>query len=119
MVIGASATQCFLVEWYQTGPAALTAEEAAEQLSRAAAASGDGPVLLIMALTVPADQTLFGVFSAASADAVIDTCQRAGWPADRISTDVHPWLTPESGDRSSASASHPREIPLSVLPADS
>jgi hypothetical protein len=119
MIIGTSATRCFLVEWYQTGPAALTATEAAEQLSHAAAASGDGPVVLIMALTVPADQTLFGVFSAASADAVIDTCQRAGWPADRISTDVHPWLTSASADQSSAPASHARETPLSVHPVDS
>ncbi|WP_319435079.1 hypothetical protein [Mycobacterium sp. RTGN5] len=41
---------------------------------------------------MPADQTVFAVFSAASSDAVVQLCHRAGWPADRISTDVEPWL---------------------------
>jgi hypothetical protein len=88
--------QCFLVEWYQSGPAALEARDAAAQLTRAArtASTRTQPVVLVMALTVPHDRTLFGVFCAHSADAVIHTCQHAGWPADRISTDVHPWLPP-------------------------
>jgi hypothetical protein len=88
---------CFLVEWYQSGLAAVAPVDAIEQLTRAAAAvsTRGQPVALVMALTVPHDQTLFGVFRAATADAVIQTCQRAGWPADRISADVHPWLTPE------------------------
>jgi hypothetical protein len=86
----------FLVEWYQRGPATLSAQDAADQLNRAASgvSTHDQPVVLVMALTVPHDQTLFGVFSAASADAVIRTCQQAGWPASRVSTDVHPWLNP-------------------------
>jgi hypothetical protein len=90
------ADPCFLVEWYQSGLAALAHVDAVEQLARAAAGvSPHGPpVALVMALSVPNDQTLFGVFRAATADAVIQTCQRAGWPADRISTDVHLWLTP-------------------------
>jgi hypothetical protein len=87
--------RCFLVEWYHNGPVALSAAEAAQRLARAAADSVDSqPVLLMMALNVPHDRTLFGVFSACDVDAVIDTCQRAGWPADRISTDVHPWPWP-------------------------
>ena len=86
---------CFLVEWYEAGPAGLSAVDAAAHLCRAAATvSPHGPpVTLIMVLSVPHDRTLFGVFHAATADAVIQTCQRAGWPADRISTDVQPWLT--------------------------
>jgi hypothetical protein len=86
---------CFLVEWYQSGLGALAPGDAVEQLIAAAAAvsTHTQPVTLVIALTVPHDQTLFGVFRAATADAVIRTCQRAGWPADRISTDVHPWLT--------------------------
>ena len=88
-------TQCFLVEWYQAGPARVSAVDAAAHLCRAAAtvSTRDQPVLLLVALTVPHDRTLFAVFSAASADAIVQTCQHAGWPADRISTDVQPWLT--------------------------
>jgi hypothetical protein len=98
MTCSDSTTRCFLVEWYQSGPAALPAADAAEQLTRAAAKvnSPEQPVLLLVALTVPHDCTLFAVFSAASAEAVIQTCQHAGWPADRISADVHPWLTPQA-----------------------
>ena len=88
-----SAASCFLVEWYQTGPAALSADDAAAQLVRAAAEDKHRPPsALLMALTVPDDQTFFGVFSAATAEAVIHTCERAGWTADRISTGVCPWL---------------------------
>lgn len=89
-------TSCYLVEWYLSGLAAVAPADAVEQLTRAAA-EGDSfgqPVTLIMALSVPDDQTLFGVFRAATTDVVMQTCRRAGWPADRISTDVHPWLTP-------------------------
>ena len=98
MSISTSSTPCFLVEWYQTGPALLSARDAAEQLTRAAgaASTGNQPVQLVMALTVPHDRTLFAVLSAPSADAVILACQHVGWPADRISTDVHPWLPPET-----------------------
>ena len=83
---------CFLVEWYQTGPAALLAEDAAARLTRAAAADDNiPPTTLTMALNMPDDQTFFGVFTAVSVEAVIQTCQRAGWPADRISANVHLW----------------------------
>lgn len=90
--------QCFLVEWYQTGPALLSACDTAAQLTRAAAAASTSnqPVLLVMALTVPHDSTLFAVLSAHSTDAIVQTCQHAGWPADRISPDVYPWLPPET-----------------------
>jgi hypothetical protein len=83
----------FLVEWYQGGPATLLTRDAAAHLAHAAT-GGDtcaDPVRLVMALNVPEDETLFVVFRAMSADAVIRTCQRAGWPPDRISTDVRPW----------------------------
>jgi D-serine deaminase-like pyridoxal phosphate-dependent protein len=96
MSLGDPAKQCFLVEWYETGPAAIAGIDAASRLARAAnALSTPGqPVALVVALSVPHDRTMFGVFSAAGADAVIQTCQHAGWPADRISTDVHAWLAP-------------------------
>jgi hypothetical protein len=83
----------FLVEWYQTGPVAQLADAVAAQLSGAAATGDDTPpAALLMALTMPTDQTVFAVFSAASCEVIIALCQRAGWPPDRISTDVEPWL---------------------------
>ena len=95
MTNDAPARRCYLVEWYQRGPVAVVVTQAAERLIGVAAERSDGDaVLLLMALTVPGDHTLFGVFAATSLDAVIDTCQRAGWPADRISSDVHPWPMP-------------------------
>lgn len=88
-------SECFLVEWYQGAPTAVTAEEAAAHLSRAASESvpDTDPVALVMVLNVPHDGTLFAVFTSPGAEAVIHTCQRAGWPADRISNNVQPWLT--------------------------
>ena len=95
MTNDSSPHRCYLAEWYQHGPVAVSVTQAAERLIGAAADHSNGDaVALLMALTVPADRTLFGVFAATSMEAVIDTCQQAGWPADRISADVHPWLTP-------------------------
>lgn len=83
----------FLVEWYQTGPVTQLAEVVAAQLSGAAAVDDDtASAALLMALTMPADQTVFAVFSAPNSETIIQLCQRAGWPPDRISTDVQPWL---------------------------
>lgn len=88
--------RCFLVEWYQAGPVAQLAEAVAAHLSDASATDDDSPpATLLMALTMPTDQTVFAVFSAASCEAVIQLCQRAGWPPDRISTDVDPWPAPQ------------------------
>lgn len=83
----------FLVEWYQGGPLGLSADDAAAHLHRAAPKSaqfGDLVTLLVV-LAVPHDDTLFAVFSSRDVEAVIHACQRAGWPADRISTDVQAW----------------------------
>lgn len=70
----------------------MSVDDAAARLALATATdTHQPPAALLMALTVPDDKTFFGVFSAATADAVIQICQRAGWPPDRISTDVYPW----------------------------
>lgn len=89
------AASCFLVEWYQGEPIALSANDVAERLRRAAAVSTEhlAQVTLMMVVAVPNDHTLFAVFAASSAAAVIHACQHTGWPVDRISSDVHPWLT--------------------------
>lgn len=92
MTNSASLTSCYLVEWYQAGPAAVSVDDAVAQLNDAAAAGDrDRRTALVMALAVPDDQTFFGVFTADDVEAVVQTCQRAGWPADRISADVSAW----------------------------
>jgi len=85
----------FLVEWYQSGPAAESAPDVVNRLrSIARPGRASATAWLLMALAVPEDQTLFGLFHAADIDAVIDMCGRAGWPPDRISTGVQPWPAP-------------------------
>lgn len=89
------ATSDFLVEWYQAGPAATSTQDAADRLVRAGATleqPDQPPVALTILVAVPGDQTLFAVFNAASENDVIQTCIQAGWPADRISTDVQSWV---------------------------
>ena len=51
------------------------------------ATSGPGPcavVRLVATLAVPADEVVFGLFDAPSADSVTDACERAGLPPMRI-----------------------------------
>jgi TRAP-type C4-dicarboxylate transport system permease large subunit len=93
MTDSASPGSYFLVEWYQTGPVELVAQAVADHLCCAATA-GDHtpPTTVLITLTMPADQTVFAVFSAPSCESVLQVCRRAGWPADRISADVVPWL---------------------------
>jgi hypothetical protein len=81
----------FLAEWYRpelsegpVEPTAARVDEAAASLS----ATGS-PVQLLAMLAVPTDEVLFGIFAAASANDVAQTCDRAGISAQR--------LTPASG----------------------
>jgi hypothetical protein len=79
----------YLAEWYGAG-VTLTGEPLARTTAKldesAAAMSADGsPVQLLMTLAVPDDEMLFGLFAAASAPIVSQTCHRAGIPADRLS----------------------------------
>ncbi|MGP4056551.1 hypothetical protein ACTWP6_17295 [Mycobacterium sp. 4D054] len=41
---------------------------------------------LLSMVAVPGDEVLFGVFTAGSASAVAQTCDRAGIPAQRVTT---------------------------------
>lgn len=77
---------CFLAEWYWQGladtpvePTVATLDDAAAQVSE----SGT-PVRLLAVLAVPSDAVLFGVFAAASARIVAQTCDRAGMTAQRL-----------------------------------
>jgi hypothetical protein len=81
---------CYLVEWYRPqltgGPLADTT---ARLESAAATVCAEGAsVRLLMTLAVPADEVLFGVFTADSAHAVSEVCRRAGFPAERLTDAV-------------------------------
>ena len=83
---------CFLVEWYSPEVlGAALADTAAALDATAASMSADGARVRVSALVaVPADEVVFGVFRAGSADAVTQTCDRAGFPVQRVSaaTDI-------------------------------
>jgi len=80
----------FLAEWYLPDLAETTVDDIVSRLDAAAALiTGEGtPVRVVMTLSVPTDEVLYGVFDAASPEAVVATCQRAGLPQQRLSTDV-------------------------------
>ncbi|CAJ1499125.1 hypothetical protein [[Mycobacterium] holstebronense] len=79
------ARQCFLVEWYQPDLAESTVDAVIDRLASAAAAVHGR---LVVALTSPSDETLFGVVAADSPDAVVTACREAGWHVDRITAGV-------------------------------
>lgn len=80
-----SARQCFLVEWYQPDLMESAVDAAIDRLAGAAVAMR---AKLLVALTSPSDETLFGVIVADSAEAVIAVCRQAGWHCDRITAGV-------------------------------
>ncbi|MQY31566.1 hypothetical protein NRB56_71750 [Nocardia sp. RB56] len=67
----------------------------------AASMSAEGsPVELLLTLCVPEDEFALGILTARSADVVVQTCRRAGAPAQRVTpADAHfgsgrPWGNP-------------------------
>src|SRR4051794_11341604 len=80
----------YLTEWYLPEMTSTSVDEMVAKLDAAAAAiSNDGrPVRLVVTLSVPTDEVLYGVFGAPSQDIVSQTCDRAGVPFQRISGDV-------------------------------
>ena len=81
---------CYVVEWYSPRLADESLDQAAVKLDECAAvmrAEGQS-VELLMTLAVPTDEVVFGVFGAESAEVVAQTCQRAGHPAERLTSAV-------------------------------
>lgn len=74
-----------MVEWYQPDLAESTIDAVIDRLASAAAAVR---AKLVVALTAPTDETLFGVVAAESSDAVVAACRQAGWHVDRITAGV-------------------------------
>jgi hypothetical protein len=81
---------CYLAEWYLPELTEQCVDEIVARLDAAAATVSDegDPIRLLATLAVPADEVLYGVFGAASADIVSRTCIRAGAPHQRLSNDV-------------------------------
>jgi hypothetical protein len=71
----------FLVEWYRPEVAEIPLDDIVARL-------GDSSVRLLMAIAIPVDEMVLGVFTADSAQLVDDACERAGIPAGRL-TAVH------------------------------
>jgi (2Fe-2S) ferredoxin len=85
-----SQPSCFLAEWYRQDVTSRTVEDIAAVLQTSAAAmraKGIG-VQLLMTLAVPADEVLYVMFAADSADDIVQTCIQAGIPVERLSSDV-------------------------------
>ncbi|KAA0097911.1 hypothetical protein CIW49_14565 [Mycolicibacterium sp. P1-18] len=89
---------CFLAEWYRTelterAVGGLTAllESTAQVMSVEAA-----PVRLLVTVSVPADDALYGIFEADAPEVVLRTCTRAGALPHRLTPQVQTWIAPAS-----------------------
>lgn len=86
----ATSVPCYLVEWYNPRLAKEPIEDTAATLNDCATSmsTADSTVRLLTILAVPGDDVCFGIFTAASAQLVAETCQRAGLPAQRLTPAV-------------------------------
>ena len=80
----------YLAEWYLPEMTDISVDAMVAKLDAAAAdMSEEGtPVRLVVTLSVPTDEVLYGVFGALSTDIVSRTCLKAGVPYQRLSRDV-------------------------------
>jgi hypothetical protein len=80
----------YLAEWYLPEMTDTSVDAMVAKLDAAAAdVSGEGtPVRLVVTLSVPTDEVLYGVFGARSTDLVARTCMQAGVPYQRLTGDV-------------------------------
>ena len=77
--------QRFLAEWYVPECAEADVSDIVQRMRAATGGRGRrGAVRLVATLAVPADEVVFGLFDAPSADSVTDACERAGLPPMRI-----------------------------------
>ncbi|BBY44076.1 hypothetical protein [Mycolicibacterium celeriflavum] len=81
---------CYLAEWYLPELTEQCVDDLVARLdAAAAAATGEGtPVQLLLTVSVPSDEVLYGVFDAGSQEIVSRTCVAAGAPHQRLSAKV-------------------------------
>jgi hypothetical protein len=84
------APACFLAEWYLPELTEQSVDDIVARLEAAAATVTDEgtPVQLLVTLSVPTDEVLYGVFDAHSQDTVSRTCVQAGAPHQRLSSQI-------------------------------
>lgn len=87
---------CYLAEWYLPELSEQSVDEIVARLDAAAAtATGEGtPVQLLVTLSVPSDEVLYGVFGADDQEIVSRTCRAAGAPHQRLSAHVGTRIRP-------------------------
>jgi hypothetical protein len=80
----------YLAEWYLPEMTDTSVDDVVARLDAAAVTvSAEGtPVRLVVTLSVPTDEVLYGVFGAHSPDIVSKTCLMAGLPHQRLSGHV-------------------------------
>jgi hypothetical protein len=80
----------YLAEWYLPELTEQSVDDIVARLDAAATSvSSEGtPVRLLVTLSVPTDEVLYGVFGADSQDIVSRTCLQAGAPHQRLSGHV-------------------------------
>lgn len=98
MSVAAPLMPCYLVEWYRPELRTRPLEEVAAKLEECAAmlSANGSPVQLVMTLAVPAEEVLFGIFQADSADSVSEACTCAGMPGGRLSEALNARITSRS-----------------------
>ncbi|OBI05593.1 hypothetical protein A5715_02205 [Mycolicibacter heraklionensis] len=73
------------MEWYQPGLVESTVDAAIDRLASAAIGLY---ATLVVAVSAPADETLFAVVAADRSDVVLAACRIADWHVDRITAGV-------------------------------
>lgn len=81
---------CYLAEWYLPDITQQSVDDIVSRIDAAAALATDEgtPVRLLVTLSVPADEVLYGVFDADSQELVSRTCSAAGVPHQRLSARI-------------------------------
>src|SRR5689334_12775032 len=102
------ATRFYLAEWYRTEVTERLVDEVAAHLGMGMAAvyTEDAPVRLHLTMMVPADEVLYCLFSADSPEIVLEVCQQAGMPADRMSTSVDALINAAPGRTTRSAVKH-------------
>ncbi|STZ25695.1 Uncharacterised protein [Mycolicibacterium aichiense] len=87
------------MEWYQTALFdASTGDVAGRLIDHAAAARLRGTeVSVVLTVTSPVDEMVFGLFRADTAEAVWRVCRDAGCPPDRVTGGVSAYIAADGG----------------------
>lgn len=86
----AGETACYLAEWYLPEMTEQSVDDIVARLDAAAVdvTKAGTPVRLLVTLSVPKDEVLYGVFEAPSRDVVSKVCLLAGVPHQRLSEHI-------------------------------